>query len=120
MVSETTALTIFTISWGDEMPPPMMIQSDMELLLPYRCSVEERRMLESSFSKEEIKEAFFNLPRNKSSGPDGYSGEFFKACWHVVGYEVTDVVLKFFVNGKLLKQWNATNLVLIPKIPNAS
>lgn len=27
---------------------------------------------------------------------------------------------EFFLSGKLLKQWNATTLVLIPKISNAS
>lgn len=63
---------------------------------------------------------FFSLPRNKTSGPDGYSAEFFIACWSVVGYEVTEAVLEFFRSGSLLRQWNATTLVLIPKSPNAA
>ena len=71
------------------------------------------------FTAEEIKNAFLSLPRNKASGPDGYSSEFFNSCWTVVGGEVTDAVSEFFRSGTLLKQWNATTLVLIPKIPNA-
>lgn len=72
------------------------------------------------FSKEEIKEAFFSLPKNKASGPNGYSSEFFTSCWSVIGAEVTAAITKFFSSGTLLKQWNATTLVLISKIQNAS
>lgn len=71
------------------------------------------------FTAEEIKNAFLSLHRNKASGPDGYSSEFFNSCWTVVGGEVTDAVSEFSRSGTLLKQWNATTMVLIPKIPNA-
>lgn len=37
-----------------------------------------------------------------------------------MGGEVISAVKEFFTSGKLLKQWNATTLVLIPKISNAS
>ena len=92
----------------------------MNLLLSYRCSPDQIRDLDASFSDLEIQEAFFSLPRNKTCGPDGYSSEFFKGAWSIVGPEVIDAVQEFFRSGQLLKQWNATSLVLIPKIPNAS
>lgn len=76
--------------------------------------------MEKTFSPEDIKAVVFSLPRNKTAGPDGYSAEFFKSCWHVVGPEVVDAVTEFFRTGQLLKQWNATTIILIPKIPNAS
>ncbi|XP_048604867.1 uncharacterized protein LOC125582291 [Brassica napus] len=56
------------------------------------------------FTADDIKNAFFSLPRNKTGGPD----------------EVTEAILEFFKSGCLLKQWNSANLVLIPKKPNAS
>jgi len=31
---------------------------------------------------------------------------------------VCDAVMEFFQNGKLLKQMNATNMVLLPKVSN--
>ncbi|KAG7551508.1 Reverse transcriptase domain [Arabidopsis thaliana x Arabidopsis arenosa] len=105
---------------GGDVAPSYLIQSDMELLLPYRTTSPQNDFMVKMFSKEEIKEAFFTLPRNKTSGPDGYSSEFFISCWNVIGAEVSDAVLEFFKYGKLLKQWNATTLVLIPKFPNAS
>ena len=80
----------------------------------------QQNSLDACFSPSDIREAFFSLPRNKASGPDGYTPEFFCKSWQVFGAEVTEAVLEFFSSGKLLKQWNATNLVLIPKIPNAS
>lgn len=38
----------------------------------------------------------------------------------MVGPEISDVVAEFFRPGSLLRQWNATTIVLIPKIPNTS
>lgn len=38
----------------------------------------------------------------------------------MIGEEVSSAVAEFFSSGTLLKQWNATTLVLIPKIQNAS
>ena len=105
---------------GGASSPSGLIQSDMELLLPFRSNSSQQHMMVKMFSKEEIKEAFFSLPRNKTSGPDGYSAEFFTGCWSVIGPEVTETVNEFFLSGRLLKQWNSTTLILIPKSPNAA
>lgn len=101
-------------------PPPLFIQDDITSLLDFFCSDSQQASLELPFTVKEIRSAFFSLPRNKASGPDGYSSEFFTSCWSVVGGEVTSAVTEFFTSGSLLKQLNATNLILIPKIPNAS
>ena len=69
--------------------------------------------------KEEIKEAFYSLPRNKACRPDGYSAESFTGYWDIIGAEVCEAVTEFFSSGQLLKQWNSTTLVLIPKTPTA-
>ncbi|KAG7585341.1 Reverse transcriptase domain [Arabidopsis thaliana x Arabidopsis arenosa] len=105
---------------GSDVPQSLFVQEDIKAILNFECSADQRVSLDAMFTKEEIKDAFFSLPRNKSSGPDGYSAEFFISCWSVVGVEVTAAVSEFFSSGKLLKQWNSTCLVLIPKIQNAS
>ncbi|KAG7588504.1 Zinc finger CCHC-type superfamily [Arabidopsis suecica] len=105
---------------GSEVGPNMLTQGDMNILLPFRCNRGQKENLEMPFSSEEIREAFFSLPRNKSSGPDGFSAEFFTGCWSVIGLEVIEAVSEFFTSGSMLKQWNATTLVLIPKLSNAS
>lgn len=103
-----------------DVPHQLFEQSDIDLLIPYRCNEAQKSGLSKDFTAEEIREAFFSLPKNKTSGPDGFTSEFFCDCWSIVGPEVTAAVSEFFTSGKLLKQWNAATLVLIPKIPNAS
>ncbi|KAL0400960.1 UNVERIFIED_CONTAM: hypothetical protein Slati_4125900 [Sesamum latifolium] len=58
----------------------------------------------------------FYIAEDKSPGLDGYSAGFFKVAWYIIGDQVTQVVLDFFLTGKLLKQVNATLLSLIPKV----
>lgn len=59
------------------------------------------------------------MPMNKSPGPDGYSVEFFRASWDIVGEDIIGAVREFFRNGKLLKDMNTTAIALIPKKPEA-
>ncbi|KAL0439150.1 UNVERIFIED_CONTAM: LINE-1 retrotransposable element O protein [Sesamum latifolium] len=66
--------------------------------------------------KEEVKWAFFDIAEDKSSGPDGYSADFYKAAWPIVGDEVTQAVLEFLLHGRLLKPVNTMLLALIPKV----
>ncbi|KAL2235312.1 UNVERIFIED_CONTAM: hypothetical protein Sindi_1263400 [Sesamum indicum] len=63
----------------------------------------------------DVKQVVFDIADDKAPGPDGYSSGFFKAAWHIVGQEVSSVVLKFFNTSRLLKQINTTLLALIPK-----
>lgn len=105
---------------GGEISPPMLIQSDMNLLLPFRCSPNQVSEMEVLFSDSDIKAAFHSLPRNKTCGPDGFSAEFFIGSWEIEGVEVTEAVKEFFSSRRLLTQWNTTSLVFIPEITNAS
>ncbi|XP_074315517.1 uncharacterized protein LOC141651715 [Silene latifolia] len=52
----------------------------------------------------------------KSPGPDGYTRQFYRDAWDIVGDEVCDAVRYFFDTGKLLTQINATTITLIPKM----
>lgn len=58
------------------------------------------------------------MPSNKSPGPDGYIGEFFKASWGIIGDLVTNSVLEFFATDRLLKGINSTLIILVPKVPS--
>ncbi|XP_013678980.1 uncharacterized protein LOC106383417 [Brassica napus] len=69
----------------------------------------------SSSDCRRCEKEIFSLPRNKMPGPDGYTGEFYRKTWDVIGPYLTRAVLEFFSSGKLLKQWNCTFISLIPK-----
>ena len=47
---------------------------------------------------------------------DGFTVEFFQTHWDVVGADIIRGVKHFFYTGHLLKSWNRTQLVLIPKV----
>ncbi|KAK4381203.1 hypothetical protein Sango_2990400 [Sesamum angolense] len=72
--------------------------------------------LVQSVTREEIKDAFFDIAEDKAPGPEGYSSGFYKAAWPVIGEEVVKAILEFFTTGRLLKQVNTTILALIPKV----
>ena len=40
---------------------------------------------------EEVNEAMFSIDGDKAPGPDGYTFQFFKSCWSIVGKEVTEL-----------------------------
>lgn len=72
-------------------------------------------MLCIPFSDEEIEAAMFDIANNKSPGLDGFPAEFFKTYWNVIGPQVIAAFNRFFSSRYLLKEWNQTLLVLIPK-----
>lgn len=82
---------------------------------PYRCDASSQALLLAPFSTEEIKREVFALPANKSSGPDGFTREFFRETWDTVGSDGISAIKEFFVSSELLKQLNSTALILIPK-----
>ena len=51
----------------------------------------------------------------KSPGPDGMSPFFFQKFWHIVGNDVTGVVLFVLNSGHMLHKINYMHIVLIPK-----
>ncbi|KAL0449033.1 UNVERIFIED_CONTAM: hypothetical protein Slati_1459700 [Sesamum latifolium] len=84
--------------------------------MPRTLKLDEGLRMVRPITREEVKAAFFDIAEDKSPGPDGYSSAFFKAAWPEVGEEVTTAIMDFFLNGRLLKQVNATLLMLIPKV----
>lgn len=82
---------------------------------PFRCDEASKAALQAGITDAEIKREAFALPPNKSLGPDGFTGEFFRGCWDVIGRDLTNAVKEFFSSGQILKQWNATAITLIPK-----
>ncbi|GKB02067.1 RNA-directed DNA polymerase, eukaryota, reverse transcriptase zinc-binding domain protein [Tanacetum coccineum] len=67
---------------------------------------EEAYNMTCEVSDEEIKEAMFDIDSNKAPGPDGFTSEFFKKAWDIVGDEVCLAIKEFFRNGKLRGEEN--------------
>ncbi|KAL9233090.1 hypothetical protein vseg_008128 [Gypsophila vaccaria] len=80
-----------------------------------QCTPDMTNLLLEPITGQEVKDALFSIPDMKTPGPDGFTSKFFKDAWAVVGPEVIEAVRDFFTHKRLLKQINATSLVLIPK-----
>ena len=68
----------------------------------------------------EIKNVIFGMQSLKSPRPNGLPPLFYKKYWHVVEYSVIRAVRNFFILGKMIKEFNYSYIVLIPKILNPS
>jgi hypothetical protein len=55
------------------------------------------------------------MSNGKAPGPDGFTVEFFKACWKIVEHDVYRVVEESRRSASILKALNATMITLIPK-----
>jgi hypothetical protein len=55
------------------------------------------------------------MPNRKAPAPDGFTVEFFKACWEVVKHDIYGVVEDSKQSTSILKSLNATMITLIPK-----
>ncbi|XP_021728390.1 uncharacterized protein LOC110695469 [Chenopodium quinoa] len=74
------------------------------------------RDLVRPFTGQEIRKAMFSIHHLKSPGPDGIIAEFLHVHWELVGKSVIEAVQHFFNTGFLLKEFNASLLVMLPKV----
>lgn len=75
-------------------------------------------MLIAPVTSEEVKTALWSIDPRSAHGPDGFSANFYRHAWGIVGGEVTFAVQEFFLNSQMLRQINTTTFVLIPKKDN--
>ena len=60
----------------------------------------------------------FGIDGDKAPGLDGFTAQFFKASWLIVGGDVIEAILYFFQHKKLLLAFNSTIVALVPKCKN--
>jgi len=86
---------------------------DLQQLLPFKCLEADQQSLLRTVTAEEITKVLFSMPSDKSPDPDGYTSEFFKATWEIIGAEFILAVQSFFAIGFLRKGINYTILAHI-------
>ena len=79
-------------------------------------TAEMNTSLDRPFVVEEVQRALHQMAPLTALGPDGMSPIFYKSFWHIVGKDVTNVVLHALNSGFVLDSLNSTFITLIPKI----
>jgi len=69
-------------------------------------------------TKQEIKDALFDIPINSSPGPNGFTSGFFQHCWDFIQTDLVEAVRDFFAGTTFRRYYTASFLVLIPKVPD--
>ncbi|XP_074299355.1 uncharacterized protein LOC141630432 [Silene latifolia] len=90
---------------------PLLDGLHLPRLSPLECSI-----LQVPFTEHDVLRALKGMDGSKSSGPDGITPKFFQVFWPQIGYMVTSAILRFLNSGVMLKEWNNTLIVLIPKV----
>jgi len=65
---------------------------------------------------EEIKRAVWDCGADKSPGPHGFSFEFIRRFWDIIGNDFVLAIQEFFTSGSFPKGCNASFIALIPKV----
>ena len=76
---------------------------------------ESASRLDSPFTEEEISKAIFQLDRDKTPGPDGFTIAVFQDCWDVIKEDLVRVFAEFHRSEIINQSTNATFIVLLPK-----
>jgi len=69
---------------------------------------------------EEVEEAVKSMPNDKAPRPDGFTINFYKACWPTIKTEIWEVVEDSRRYVTILKSLNSTFLALVPKEEDAN
>jgi len=85
-----------------------------------QVSEEENQMLTRPFSEPKIKEALFQMEKNKAAGPDKIPIEFFQACWSIVKIDVAKIFEEFYNDTIDISRINYGIITLLPKVSEAS
>ena len=87
----------------------------LEMYNLLRLNQEEIEVMKSPITSNEIDSIILKLPRNKSPGPDGFTGEFYQTFRE----ELTPILIKLFQKiaeeGTLLNSFCEASIILVSK-----
>nr|GEZ99449.1 RNA-directed DNA polymerase, eukaryota [Tanacetum cinerariifolium] len=85
---------------------------------PSLLSLELANDMEVDVTSDEIKKAVWDCGPDKSLGPDGFTLDFFRRFWSIVGEDVI-LAVEFFSLGVIPNSCNSSFIALIPKVIDA-
>ena len=86
----------FISHFANRFKQPVDSRFKLNFQFPKKLLQSQADELEVRVSHDEIRRAVWDCGDNKSPGPDGFTFEFFKKYWDVVGHDFCDAVDYFF------------------------
>lgn len=84
-------------------------------LITRKVSESDNLMLTAPFREEEVREALGSCDMTKSPGPDGFNFCFLLEFWDIYKNDFMNLLSEFYHNGKFVRGFNPSFIVLIPK-----
>ena len=84
-------------------------------LMSQCVSMDGNIMLTSPITKEELRQALFQMQPDKSPGPDGFNPTFYQRFWHVCGDDIFQAATSWLDRDYFPSNLTETNICLIPK-----
>jgi hypothetical protein len=89
----------------------------LSLIAP-KITHEDNDRLVMPITKEELKEALFQMHPDKAPGPDGFNPAFYQHFWDLCGNDIFEAAQEWLDRGFFPSSLNETNICLIPKCEN--
>ncbi|GJS35967.1 RNA-directed DNA polymerase, eukaryota [Tanacetum coccineum] len=105
----------FRSHFANRFRAPVNHHCKLNFIFPNRLSPDQVGDLERPVTKDEVRTAVWGCGENKSPGPDGYTFEFFRKFWDIIGSDLFEAVEWFFVHCSFTRGCNSSFVALIPK-----
>nr|GEX92596.1 RNA-directed DNA polymerase, eukaryota [Tanacetum cinerariifolium] len=102
----------FRSHFADRFQDPGSRRGSLNFLFPNRLSNDQILDLESPISKDEIRTAVWGCGVDKSPGPGGFTFEFFRKYWAIVGPDFSTALEWFFEHGDFAIGCNSSFVAL--------
>ena len=114
---DETTKGVIAVAYFKELFKSSNPSSFLDLFEDYPARVTDgmNAVLTRSVSKNEVREAVFGIRSSSAPGADGFTGFFFQKYWSIIGPQVTLEIQNFFLQETFPKEWNFTQLCLLPK-----
>ncbi|GJX59094.1 RNA-directed DNA polymerase, eukaryota [Tanacetum coccineum] len=98
---------------------PASSRLKLNMSFPNRLTPDQIDDLDRNISRDEIKAAVWDCGENKSPGPNGFTFEFFRHFWDLIGSDLCAAVNYFFDSGSFPRGCSSSFIALIPKVMDA-
>ncbi|GKD15265.1 RNA-directed DNA polymerase, eukaryota [Tanacetum coccineum] len=95
---------------------PVVNRSKLNFQFPKRLNSDQVAELENPITRDEIRKAVWGCGENKSPGPDGFTFDFFRKFWNIIGSDFCAAVEWFFDHSSFTRGCNSSFVSLIPKV----